>query len=144
MDTRPVETVRASDWKALCRVTLDRAHEAAKRLGLRKGGRSAAEPGPLTPDDPEYPQSELKGTVTVVGDIVGPVVPEPETAGLTRPIALLDATEASPANQTIRGTDGTGASEPVQPSPGKRGTRRTVPLPPGASAAADSAHNTSD
>jgi hypothetical protein len=29
-----------------------------------------------------YPQSELKGTVTVVADIVGPILPEHHWAGL--------------------------------------------------------------
>ena len=35
-----------------------------------------AEIGPATQSLARYPQLELEGTVTVVGDIVGPVVPE--------------------------------------------------------------------
>ena len=35
-----------------------------------------AELGPATQSLVRYPQLELEGTVTVVGDIVGPVVPE--------------------------------------------------------------------
>lgn len=29
-----------------------------------------------TPSAQSYPQSELRGTVTIIGDIVGPIVPE--------------------------------------------------------------------
>lgn len=29
-----------------------------------------------TPSAESYPQSELRGTVTIIGDIIGPVLPE--------------------------------------------------------------------
>ena len=38
-----------------------------------------------SPTDTAYPQQTLKGTVTVVGDIVGPAVPEEHWDSLGRP-----------------------------------------------------------
>ena len=37
-----------------------------------------------------YPQSELKGTVTVVGDIVGPILPEHRWASLANALTPVD------------------------------------------------------
>ncbi len=43
---------------------------------ILKRGRPVAELSPAIYVRSEYLQMELKGTVTVVGDIVGPAVPE--------------------------------------------------------------------
>ena len=69
-----METTSASGFKARCLAVLDRVRMTGERMVKRK--RPVAELSPASPTDAEYPQMQLKGTVTVVGDIVGPVLPE--------------------------------------------------------------------
>ena len=71
-----METINASDFKARCLAILDRVRETGERVVILKRGRPVAELWPPSRARAEYPQGELKGTVTIVGDIVGPVVPE--------------------------------------------------------------------
>ena len=71
-----MESINASYFKARCLKILDRVRETGERIVILKRGRPVAELWPPSQAESEYPQSELKGTVTVVGDIVGPVVPE--------------------------------------------------------------------
>lgn len=71
-----MQTINASDFKARCLAILDRVSETGERVVILKRGRPVAELWPPTQGRAEHPQTELKGTVTVVGDIVGPAVPE--------------------------------------------------------------------
>ena len=71
-----MEHINASDFKARCLSILDRVRETGERVVILKRGQPVAELGPATQSLARYPQLELQGTVTVVGDIVGPVVPE--------------------------------------------------------------------
>ena len=71
-----METINASEFKAKCLAILDRVRDTGERIVILKRGRPVAELWPPSQAESEYPQSELKGTATVVGDIVGPVVPE--------------------------------------------------------------------
>ena len=71
-----MESVNASDFKARCLAILDRVSATGERVVILKRGRPVAELGPASLTQAEYPQLELQGTVTVVGDIVGPVLPE--------------------------------------------------------------------
>ena len=71
-----METINASDFKARCLAILDRVSATGERIVILKRGRPVAELGPAKHTRAEYPQLELKGTVTVIGDIVGPAVPE--------------------------------------------------------------------
>lgn len=70
-----METIDASDFKARCLAILDRVCETGEPVVIRKHGRPVAELRPPRRTRTEYPQSELKGTVTVVGDIVDPAIP---------------------------------------------------------------------
>ena len=70
-----MNTINASDFKARCLAILDRVHETGERLVILKRGRPVAELSPVSGEG-SYPQAELEGTVTIVGDIVGPVLPE--------------------------------------------------------------------
>ena len=63
---------------------LDRVQATGERMVIVKRGRPVAELSPLSRTDSEYPQMELKGTVTVAGDIVGPVLPEDHWDSLKR------------------------------------------------------------
>ena len=71
-----MERINASDFKARCLSILDRVRATGERVVILKRGQPVAELGPATQSLARYPQLELKGTVTVVGDIVGPLVPE--------------------------------------------------------------------
>ena len=71
-----MDTINASDFKARCLAILDRVHETGERVVILKRGRPVAELSRVTGEGDEYPQAELRGTVTVVGDVVGPVFPE--------------------------------------------------------------------
>ena len=71
-----METINASDFKARCLAILDRVHATGEHVVILKRGRPVAELSPASRTSrAEYPQMELKGTVTVTGDIVGPAVP---------------------------------------------------------------------
>lgn len=71
-----METINASDFKTRCLASLDRVQKTGERIVILKPGRPVAELFPPHPPRAEYPQTELKGAVTVLGDIVGPAVPE--------------------------------------------------------------------
>ena len=71
-----MEHINASDFKARCLSILDRVRATGERVVILKRGQAVAELGPATQSLARYPQLELEGTVTVVDDIVGPVVPE--------------------------------------------------------------------
>ncbi len=64
-------TMHVPDFKARC-------------LTILKRGRPVAEIQPPSPTDTAYPQQALKGTVTVLGDIVGPALPEEHWDSLRR------------------------------------------------------------
>lgn len=71
-----MEYINASDFKACCLSILDRVRATGERVVILKRGQPVAELGPATQFLARYPQLELEGTVTVVGNIVSPVVPE--------------------------------------------------------------------
>ena len=68
--------IDASDFKARCLAILDHVHQTGERVVILKRGRPVAELSRTTGDGGRYPQDDLAGTVVVVGDIVGPVLPE--------------------------------------------------------------------
>jgi len=70
-----METINASDFKARCLAILDRVHATGERVVILKHGRPVAELSPASRTEAEYPQLELRGTVTVKGDIVAPAIP---------------------------------------------------------------------
>jgi prevent-host-death family protein len=65
----------ASDFKAHCLGVLDEVARSGESVVILKRGRPVARlvPAPLTDD--EYPQKRLIGTIEVVGDVVGPLLP---------------------------------------------------------------------
>lgn len=71
-----METINASEFKARCLAILDRVQATGERIVVLKRGRPVAELGPTTASVTAYPQMELKGTVTVVGDIIEPALPD--------------------------------------------------------------------
>ena len=79
-----MESINASDFKARCLAILDRVAATGERLVILKRGRPVAELGPASRAQAEYPQLELKGTVTEVGNIVNPAVPEDHWESLSQ------------------------------------------------------------
>ena len=79
-----METINASDFKARCLAILDRVSATGERVVILKRGRPVAELGPANRAHAEYPQMELQGTVTVIGDIVEPAVPEDHWESLSK------------------------------------------------------------
>ena len=79
-----MNTINASDFKARCLAILDRVHETGERMVILKRGRPVAELSPVTGEGRVYPQAELEGTVTIVGDVVEPVLPEDHWDSLKR------------------------------------------------------------
>ncbi len=71
-----MEIITATDFKARCLAILDRVQRTGERIVISKRGLPVAELGPATRSEDNFPQFDLKGTVTVKGDIVGPAVPE--------------------------------------------------------------------
>ena len=71
-----MDTINASDFKARCLAILDHVHESGERVVILRRGRPIAELSRVTEEAGVYPQAELQGTVTVVGDVVGPVFAE--------------------------------------------------------------------
>ena len=71
-----MEMITASDFKARCLAILDRVQQTGERIVISKRGLPVAELGPATKANQEYPQFDLKNSVTVLDDIVGPAVAE--------------------------------------------------------------------
>ena len=76
MNISHMTTINASDFKARCLAILDRVCETGERVVILKRGKPVAELSPVVSEGNRYPQSELEGTVIIVGDVVEPVFPE--------------------------------------------------------------------
>ena len=79
-----METFNASEFKAKCLAILDRVQATGERVVILKRGKPVAELVPASRTDARYPQSDLGGSVTVVDDIVEPVLPEDHWESLRR------------------------------------------------------------
>ena len=71
-----METINISDFKTRCLAVLDRVQSTGEPVLILKRGRPVAELLPARSSQAEYPQMELEGTVTIIGDIIEPVIPE--------------------------------------------------------------------
>ena len=69
-------TISASDFKTRCLALLNRVHETGERVMILRYGHPVAEFTRAIGASEQRPQDELEGTVTIVGDVVGPVFPE--------------------------------------------------------------------
>ncbi len=78
--------IEASELKARCLAILDQLAATGEALTILKSGRPVAKLVPLISTDSRYPQDDLRESVVIKGDIVGPVLPSDvwETAGPSR------------------------------------------------------------
>ena len=71
-----METINITDFKTRCLAVLDRVQSTGEPVLILKRGRLVAELLPARRSQAESPQMELEGTVTIIGDIIEPIIPE--------------------------------------------------------------------
>lgn len=67
--------ISATDFKAKCLALVDEVARTGEPLEVHKRGKPVVRVVQAPADGSEFPQDSLKGTVTVCGDIVAPVLP---------------------------------------------------------------------
>jgi prevent-host-death family protein len=67
-----MQVISASDLKARCLAVLDEVNRTGEPVTVTKRGRPIAQ---LVPVPPQDVAGDLAGSVEILGDIVGPVVP---------------------------------------------------------------------
>ena len=70
-----MQPIDEGEFKARCDEVLERVAAGEESVVILRGGKPIAELSPAVRPGAAYPQHELKGTVTEVGDIVEPAVP---------------------------------------------------------------------
>ncbi len=70
-----MKTMNASEFKAKCLFLLDEVARTGEGMTVLKRGKPVAQVLPAVPRDKGYPQATLKGTVKILGDVIGPVLP---------------------------------------------------------------------
>jgi prevent-host-death family protein len=73
-----MRSINASEFKAKCLAILDEVEETGEPVTILKRGRPVARLIPPMSSEGAYPQQSLLGTVEILGDILGPVLPEGE------------------------------------------------------------------
>ncbi len=68
-------TISITEFKAKCLAILEEISRTGEGVTILKRGKPVAQVLPPTPRESSYPQLELQGTVEILGDIVGPVLP---------------------------------------------------------------------
>lgn len=70
------KTIAATEFKAKCLAVLDEVQATGEPIIIYKRGKPVARLVPVATIETTFPQHSLKGTVSIEGDIVGPVLPE--------------------------------------------------------------------
>jgi prevent-host-death family protein len=70
-----MKAVAITEFKARCLALLDDVARTGEPLMVTKRGKPLARVVPSGEAEAPYPQSRLTGTVTIRGDVLGPVVP---------------------------------------------------------------------
>ena len=68
-----MKTMNASDFKAKCLAVLDEVSATHEVITILKRGKPVAQLVPV--QQAPYAQTELKGSVSILGDVVSPVLP---------------------------------------------------------------------
>jgi prevent-host-death family protein len=66
--------ISASDFKATCLALLDEVARTGEPIEVLKRGKTVARVVAAPPEQGEFPQDSLRGTVTICGDILKPVL----------------------------------------------------------------------
>jgi len=70
--------VNAAEFKAKCLAILDEVAQQGESVTILKRGKSVAQLIPPTPRHHQFPQQELMGSVSILGDVVSPTLPAEE------------------------------------------------------------------
>jgi antitoxin (DNA-binding transcriptional repressor) of toxin-antitoxin stability system len=70
-----MQTINATDFKARCLALLEEVARSGQGLVILKRGKPVAQVLPAPAPGGGFPQDSLKGTVTVLGDILEPAFP---------------------------------------------------------------------
>lgn len=73
-----MRTISATEFKAKCLAILDEVQAHGETVTVLKHGKPVAQLVPPSPVTGGFPQDALKGTVEILGDVVGPVLPAGE------------------------------------------------------------------
>jgi prevent-host-death family protein len=71
-----VKSIAVTQFKARCLSLLDEVARSGQPLEVTKHGKPLARIVPTAAANAIYPQDTLAGTVRILGDVVGPVVPQ--------------------------------------------------------------------
>ncbi len=71
-----MEEINASEFKAKCLAILDKIAQSGEGITVLKRGKPVVQVLPVVPRQHGYPQEALLGSVTILGDIIEPVLPE--------------------------------------------------------------------
>jgi len=71
-DTKPMKTIKASEFKAKCLALMDEVARTGERVVITKNGAPVAE---LVPHKPKAKNARgiWKGEVEIIGDIMSPI-----------------------------------------------------------------------
>ena len=70
-----MKTINASEFKAKCLAILDEVNQTREVITILKRGKPVAQLIPAVHTDGTYPQHNLRGSVRILGDILGPILP---------------------------------------------------------------------
>jgi prevent-host-death family protein len=70
-----MKNINASEFKAKCLALIEEVAETGETITILKRGKAVAQLVPAVPAADGFPQSTLKGTVRIVGDIMEPPFP---------------------------------------------------------------------
>lgn len=78
-----MKQIGATEFKARCLAILDDVARTGEPVQVLKRGKVVARLVPAVEPDAEHPQSTLAGSVTILGDVLSPVVSELELDAVT-------------------------------------------------------------
>ena len=73
-----MKEIQASEFKAKCLAILDEVAQQGESVTILKRGKPVAQLIPPTPRLHRFPQHELMGTVSILGDVISPTLPAQE------------------------------------------------------------------
>lgn len=85
--TSHMKEIHAAEFKAKCLAILDEVAQQGESVTILKRGKPVAQLIPPTSRVHQFPQQELMGSVSILGDVVSPTLPAEEWEAEGRPPA---------------------------------------------------------
>ena len=70
--------IQAAEFKAKCLAILDEVAQGGESVMILKRGKPVAQLIPPIPCVHQFPQQELMGSVSILGDVITPTIPAEE------------------------------------------------------------------